>query len=144
MAIPHDIETLKRRARASFYDGDHDLMSRLLDEAIAAALTAGDSAVIHRIAHTASDLFSRAGKKSRALELARLVVQHKRMEGSVDYELATYLVFLATVLGEMERVEEAVSYAEQGVRVYTSLGGEDHQETRMVRALLDRLKRESE
>ena len=49
MALPHDIQTLRRRARASFYDGDHDLMSCLLEEATTAALTAGDSAVIHRM-----------------------------------------------------------------------------------------------
>ena len=139
MSVRAEIKTLEKRARESFYGGDHDLMAELLEEAWAIAVLRDDPRVSSSLAHTASDLFNRASDKERALEMALLALEHKRLEGTADVQLANILLFLGKLLNEMGRAPEGAGYVEGGVRLFAELFGEDHSETRLARQLLQDL-----
>ena len=117
-------------------------MAQSLDEAWALALADGSSLLCARTAHTASDLFNRAGQQKRALDAARLALEHKRHEGTADIMLANYLCFLAKLLLDLGQHSEGLVYAEEGLVIFAEIYGEEHRETCLVRTLLHRLQSE--
>lgn len=82
-------------------------------------------------------IFTRSGANDKAVEIARSVVAKQRtIARENDIRLGSDLMFLAMVLEMGESYLESVAAAEEGVRIYNTVLGETHSESRRMQSFL--------
>jgi tetratricopeptide (TPR) repeat protein len=84
-----------------------------------------------------ADLYNEKGEPERAIQIARSILKERRIIASRDdIRLGGDLMFLAINLARQGEYSEAVDFAEEGVEIYRSQFGDEHSETRRMRAFL--------
>ena len=88
-----------------------------------------------------ADLHVQHGELEKAIEIARSIVATRRsIAGKGHILLGNDLMFLAMVLEEAGRYEEALPFAEEGAGIYLAEMGAEHYEAKRMYGIMERIR----
>lgn len=128
-------------ARAAFRTGDVAEMNRLVSEVIAALQAASNDIERADIAHSLASFYRDIGAPDTAEIHARAAIEaEKRLDRPAL--LGNHFMFLAMLLKDTGRLEQAISHVEEALPCYLAAYGPEHQETRYIASVLAAMKRQ--
>jgi tetratricopeptide (TPR) repeat protein len=133
---------LKQEASAARRSGDFDRALELFEAAVEEVKEhTHDLADLCLTNNSLAALLADRGELEKSIELARSIVATRRtFAGEFDGLLGNDLMFLAMVLEEAGRCEEALPFAEEGAKIYVAQMGADHYEAKRMQGVMERIR----
>jgi hypothetical protein len=130
-----------RAAREAHRAGNLQERNRLVSESIAALQSASTDADRASCAHALACFYRDLDDVAQCEKYARAAVESVKRSGSAAL-LGNHLMFLALLLRDADRLDEAIQHVEQALPCYVRAWGPEHREVEYVASVLASLRRQ--
>ncbi len=135
MTVAHQL----RLARLALGRGDQAEVERLTGDVVRKYELSTSDAARADIAHSLASYYRDVGLVTRCETFAGRAIEAERIAGR-DARLGNHLMFLASVLREQGRYQEALPVAVEGLEYYARSHGKEHGETRYMESVVANLR----